>query len=31
MVVVDDDKKVLGVVSLSDILHYLVLRPAGEI
>lgn len=30
LVVVDEDKKVLGVVSLSDILHYLVLRPASE-
>jgi len=31
LVVVDDERRVLGVVSLSDILHYLVLRPASEI
>lgn len=30
LVVVDADKKVLGVVSLSDILAYLVLRPTGK-
>jgi 5'-AMP-activated protein kinase regulatory gamma subunit len=30
LIVVDDDKKVIGVVSLSDILHYLVLRPVEE-
>jgi len=30
LVVVDDDNKVVGVVSLSDILNYLVLRPGGD-
>jgi len=30
LVIVNDDKKVCGVVSLSDILSYLVLRPTGE-
>ena len=31
LVVVNDDNKVVGVISLSDILNYLVLRPGGEI
>ncbi|CAH1789827.1 unnamed protein product [Owenia fusiformis] len=31
LVIVDDKDKVLGVVSLSDILSYLVLSPAGEL
>ena len=31
LVVVDEEKKVLGVVSLSDILAYLVLRPCGKL
>lgn len=30
LVVVDDDNKVVGVISLSDILTYLVLRPGGD-
>lgn len=30
LVVVDDDEKVIGIISLSDILLYLVLRPCGE-
>ena len=30
LVVVDDDNKVTGVISLSDILNYLVLRPGGK-
>ena len=30
LVVVDDDNKVTGVISLSDILTYLVLRPGGK-
>jgi len=30
LVVVDDDNKVTGVISLSDILTYLVLRPGGD-
>ena len=30
LVVVNDDNKVVGVISLSDILNYLVLRPGGE-
>lgn len=30
LVVVDNDDKVCGVVSLSDILSYLVLRPSGN-
>lgn len=30
LVVVDNDDKVCGVVSLSDILSYLVLRPSGK-
>jgi 5'-AMP-activated protein kinase regulatory gamma subunit len=30
LIVVDDQEKVVGVVSLSDILHYLVLRPVQE-
>ena len=29
LVVVNDDNKVVGVISLSDILNYLVLRPGG--
>ena len=29
--VVDDERRVLGVVSLSDILNFLVLRPASEL
>jgi len=29
LVVVDDDNVVQGIVSLSDILHYLVLAPLG--
>ena len=28
--VVDDDDKVIGIISLSDLLLYLVLRPCGE-
>lgn len=28
--VVDDEEKVIGIISLSDILLYLVLRPCGE-
>ena len=31
LVIVDDDNKVCGVVSLSDILSYLVLRPTGKL
>ena len=31
LVVVNDDNKVVGVISLSDILNYLVLRPGGKI
>ena len=31
LVIVNDDKKVCGVVSLSDILSYLVLRPTGKL
>ena len=31
LVVVDGEQKVIGVVSLSDILSYLVLRPAGKL
>lgn len=27
---VDDDNKVIGVLSLSDLLEYLVLRPSSE-
>ncbi|KZC10125.1 5'-AMP-activated protein kinase subunit gamma-2 [Dufourea novaeangliae] len=30
LVVVDDDDKVIGIISLSDLLFYLVLRPCGE-
>lgn len=30
LVVVDDENKVTGVISLSDILNYLVLRPGGD-
>uniref|UniRef100_A0A6P7FFN2 Uncharacterized protein LOC114327576 isoform X1 n=1 Tax=Diabrotica virgifera virgifera TaxID=50390 RepID=A0A6P7FFN2_DIAVI len=30
LVVVDDENKVLGIISLSDLLLYLVLRPCGE-
>ncbi|XP_056631765.1 uncharacterized protein LOC130441914 [Diorhabda sublineata] len=30
LVVVDDEDKVLGIISLSDLLLYLVLRPCGE-
>lgn len=30
LVVVDDNEKVIGIISLSDILLYLVLRPSGE-
>ncbi|XP_076231023.1 SNF4/AMP-activated protein kinase gamma subunit [Calliopsis andreniformis] len=30
LVVVDDDDKVTGIISLSDLLFYLVLRPCGE-
>ena len=30
LVVVDDENKVCGVISLSDILSFLVLRPSGE-
>lgn len=30
LVVVDDDNKVTGVISLSDILNFLVLRPGGD-
>jgi len=30
LVVVDEEKKVCGVISLSDILSFLVLRPSGE-
>ncbi|KAG5874629.1 hypothetical protein JTB14_009800 [Gonioctena quinquepunctata] len=30
LVVVDDDDKVIGIISLSDLLLYLVLRPASE-
>ena len=30
LVVVDDDEKVVGVVSLSDILSYIVLRPVSD-
>ncbi|XP_065349410.1 5'-AMP-activated protein kinase subunit gamma-2 isoform X1 [Cloeon dipterum] len=31
LVIVDDEDKVIGVVSLSDLLTYLVLRPGGEL
>lgn len=30
LVVVDDEDKVIGIISLSDLLLYLVLRPCGE-
>ena len=30
LVVVDEEKKVCGVISLSDILSFLVLRPSGK-
>ncbi|XP_077280028.1 SNF4/AMP-activated protein kinase gamma subunit [Temnothorax americanus] len=30
LVVIDDDDKVIGIISLSDLLFYLVLRPCGE-
>lgn len=30
LVVVDENEKVIGIISLSDILLYLVLRPSGE-
>ncbi|XP_015181525.1 PREDICTED: serine-rich adhesin for platelets [Polistes dominula] len=30
LVVIDDDDKVIGIISLSDLLYYLVLRPCGE-
>lgn len=30
LVVVDEDEKVIGIISLSDILLYLVLRPTGD-
>jgi len=30
LVVVDEDEKVIGIISLSDLLLYLVLRPCGE-
>ena len=30
LVVVNEDNKVVGVISLSDILNYLVLRPGGN-
>lgn len=30
LVIVDDDDKVIGIISLSDLLLYLVLRPCGE-
>ncbi|KAK2582504.1 hypothetical protein KPH14_004803 [Odynerus spinipes] len=30
LVVVDEDDKVIGIISLSDLLYYLVLRPCGE-
>lgn len=29
LVIVDTEDKVIGILSLSDILHYLVLRPSG--
>ena len=31
LVIVDDDDKVAGMISLSDILAYLVLRPCGKL
>ncbi|KAK0167210.1 hypothetical protein PV327_004639 [Microctonus hyperodae] len=30
LVIVDDDERVIGMISLSDLLFYLVLRPCGE-
>ncbi|XP_018573829.1 uncharacterized protein LOC108912898 [Anoplophora glabripennis] len=30
LVVVDDEEKVIGIISLSDLLLYLVLKPCGE-
>lgn len=30
LVIVDDDEKVIGILSLSDLLLYLVLKPCGE-
>lgn len=30
LVVVDEDDKVIGIISLSDLLFYLVLRPCGK-
>ncbi|XP_059470970.1 5'-AMP-activated protein kinase subunit gamma-2 isoform X3 [Neocloeon triangulifer] len=30
LVIVDDEDRVIGVISLSDLLNYLVLRPSGE-
>ncbi|CAH2217897.1 jg419, partial [Pararge aegeria aegeria] len=30
LVVVDEDDKVIGIISLSDLLMYLVLRPTGD-
>lgn len=30
LVVVDDEERVIGIISLSDLLLYLVLRPCGE-
>lgn len=30
LVVTDDEEKVTGIISLSDLLYYLVLRPCGE-
>ncbi|XP_026829759.1 uncharacterized protein LOC105275230 isoform X2 [Ooceraea biroi] len=30
LVVIDDEDKVIGIISLSDLLFYLVLRPCGE-
>ncbi|XP_035739670.1 uncharacterized protein LOC118449331 isoform X5 [Vespa mandarinia] len=30
LVVIDEDDKVIGIISLSDLLYYLVLRPCGE-
>lgn len=28
---IDDDDKAIGIISLSDLLFYLVLRPCGEL
>ncbi|XP_011502544.1 PREDICTED: 5'-AMP-activated protein kinase subunit gamma-2 isoform X2 [Ceratosolen solmsi marchali] len=30
LVVVDEDEKVIGIISLSDLLYYLVLKPCGQ-